>query len=121
MLCYSKLVSKSSLKLQIEEYLQQEVGIKPIHTWVNPLNKSSMRLSVLAYKSLKKLKFQQFTHKFDEWITPAIMLELDRLFKYPFYISSYKSIEVFAEEDTLMLTLNNNNLQNYLKALRLSA
>lgn len=113
-------MNKSSLRTQLEEYLQQELGMKPIHVWVNPLNKGSMRLSVQAYRALKKLKFQQFTHKFNDWITPGILLELDRLFKYPFYISSYKSIEVFAEEDTLMLTLNNNNLQNYLKALRLS-
>jgi hypothetical protein len=113
-------VKKSSLKLQVEKYLKQEVGIKPIHVWVNPLNKSSMRLSLLAYRSLKKLKFQQFTHKFSERITPKHMLELDRLFKYPFYISTYNSIEVFAEEDSMMLTLNNNNLDNYLRALRLS-
>jgi hypothetical protein len=79
-----------------------------------------MRLSVSAYRTLKKLKFQRFTHKFTDRITPRHMLELDRLFKYPYYISSYQTIEVFSEEDTLMLTLNNNNLDNYLKALRLS-
>lgn len=113
-------MSKSSLKLQIEKYLQKEIGMIPIHVWVNPLNKSSMRLSIQAYRALKKLKIQRYTHKFEEHITPRHMLELDRLFKYPFYISTYKSIEVFSEEDTLMLTLNNNNLDNYLKALRLS-
>jgi hypothetical protein len=114
-------VNKFSLREQVEQYLYKEVGLKPIHVWVNPLNKKSMRLSVQAYRALKKLSFQQFTHKFDDRITPGIMLELDRLFKYPFYISTYRSIEVFAEEDTLMLTLNGNNLDNYLKALRLSA
>ena len=50
-------------------------------------------------------------------IVNKVLLKLDRYIHSPYYIQNSKTIHFFGSEDALMLTLNGNNLENYLNSL----
>jgi hypothetical protein len=45
------------------------------------------------------------------------LLQLDRLFESPYFLRNRKTIEMFGEQDAIMLQLHGNNLTGYLDDL----
>ena len=84
----------------------------------NPANKSSVRLTKTGFTFLtKNLKLMSVEVNIENPIVNKLLLKLDRHIHSPYYIQNSKTIHFFGSEDALMLTLNGNNLENYLNSL----
>ena len=59
-------------------------------------------------------------HKLEKLLTGKQLLQLERLFTYPYYIRNLKTIYLFSEQDYIMVTLHGGDLATYLNNLELS-
>lgn len=86
--------------------------------WFNPLNQFSLRLTFEGYKQAAKcgIKFHKIT--LTGMILPKQMLQLERLFKSPYYIQQLKVLYVTDEQDAVMLQLHGGDLNTYLDNLQ---
>jgi hypothetical protein len=93
-----------------------ELGNGP-HLWYNPINKTSLRLTRLAWSVLidRDIKFYRFD--LEKTILPKVLLQLERCFTEPYYIQSTTRIHLMSDRDAMMLTLHANNLEQYLDNL----
>lgn len=90
----------------------------PIDIWFNPINPYSMRLTKFGWVHLcQNLKLNDYKFTLKDKLSPGNLLQLERQIKFPYYIQTLKQIYIFDESTALMLTLNANNLQKYLKDL----
>lgn len=88
--------------------------------WHNPTNENSMRLTESGYKLLKNyLNIEHFsaTVKTTLGKNLKIFLLLERNIKSPYYIERANRITFFGEQDFIMLTLMDGNLDQYLENL----
>ena len=85
----------------------------PIAIWRNISNPDSLRLTDQARK---KLTLPSYQFKIDT-MTNLQILQLDHLMTAPYYIKNRRTIELFGEQDAMMLSLHANNLKQYLDNL----
>lgn len=88
------------------------------HWWHNPINGSSLRLTNEGVNWVKK--FTKFKlHRIDlvDPIYPKQLLQLERLFTQPYFISK-KYILVLSDQDAVMLQLHAGDLRTYLDNLQ---
>ena len=84
--------------------------------WKNPTNKNSLRLQSREFSTISKhFKFYKFIT--EEVLLPKTLLQMERVFTEPYYISNIKTIFIHSEQDAVMLALHANNLQKYLDNL----
>lgn len=83
--------------------------------WYNPTNPKSLRLTKSVFKAITQHDHVKF-HKFElpDAMLPKTFVQLERVFKEPYYILNLKTIYVHSEADAMMLMLHANNLQQYL-------
>jgi len=85
--------------------------------WFNGINPGSLRLSRDGAKWFdENTQLHFYTVKFSSPITGRQMLQLERLFDCPYYITT-KSIHLLDEATFIMLQLNSGNLAQYLDSL----
>lgn len=85
--------------------------------WFNGINPASLRLSRAGAEWFdEKAKFKFYLVKFEKPITGKQMLQLEKLFDTPYYIT-IKSIYLLDEATFIMLQLNSGNLAQYLDSL----
>jgi hypothetical protein len=88
--------------------------------WRNPTNHDSLRLTHIGLKFFThQLKLPSHEIKLSEPIKSKNLLQLERLFKEPYFIKT-ESLIVMGEEDAIMLQLHAGNLGQYLKNLEMS-
>jgi hypothetical protein len=108
---------KSGLQREWEQRLFPDEKHSPDTIWRNILNPNSLRLTVGAYNKLRRAKDTTFYEfKLDE-MTNLQLLQLDHLFKSPYFVKSRKQILLMGEQDAIMLQLNGSNLKQYLEHL----
>lgn len=83
--------------------------------WVNPTNLGSLRLSKEGYHRLLVYQgIENYTHDLDKKILPKTLVQLERILDRPYFIKNLRTLILFDQKNSIMLTLYNNNLQSYL-------
>lgn len=86
--------------------------------WMNPTDPNSLRLSLPGLQFIKaNLKIASYEFELSEEITNHNLLQLERVFGSMYYLLKRKKIIVFEEQEAMMLTLHNSNLNSYLDSL----
>jgi len=86
----------------------------------NPLNTDSLRLTQIGFTwFIKRSKFTAYQVDINAGVTSKQMLQLERLFKEPYFIKTTKNITLFGESDAIMLQLHAGNLGQYLDNLQM--
>ena len=92
----------------------------PMTFWFNPLTPHhSLRVTTEGKKWIKSACGLPIYHFIIEDMNNQHLLWLDRLIASPYYIRSRKQLELFGEEDAIMLTLHGGDLATYLQNLQL--
>ena len=86
--------------------------------WRNPTNKKSLRLTHQGLVAFHKFGLKSYEIKIASPISSKHLLQLERLFKEPYYIRGAGDLVVFGEEDAVMLQLHAGNLAQYLDNLQ---
>jgi hypothetical protein len=87
----------------------------PASWWHNPVNPDSLRLTRPAFTMLKKNPdIECWLFKLPTVLLTRAYIQLEKHFTSPYYIPTHSSIWVFSEQDSIMLALHGNNLQQYL-------
>lgn len=92
----------------------------PASWWHNPLNPDSLRLTRPAFVMLSKNKdIKSWQFKLSTPLLTRAFIQLEKHFTSPYFIQNNTTIWVFSEQDSIMLALHGNNLQQYLDNLSL--
>jgi len=88
--------------------------------WWNHTNPSLLRLSKLGIAFIKKYtKIPVYDCELTEPLKNRTLIQLARLMTCPYYIYKMDHILLLGEEETVMLKLHADNLQQYLDNLQL--
>lgn len=87
--------------------------------WRNPTNRKSLRLTHYGLVAFHKLGVKTYEIKITTPISSKHLLQLERLFKEPYYIRGAGDLVVFGEEDAIMLQLHAGNLAQYLDNMQM--
>lgn len=89
----------------------------PQHVWHNPLTPHhSLRVTKEGRVWILSCGLPIFHFKI-ETMNNQQLLQLDRLFESPYFLLNRKTIELFGEQDAIMLQLHGNDLASYLNNL----
>lgn len=86
--------------------------------WRNPTNKKSLRLTHQGLVAFHKFGVKSYEIEILAPISSKHLLQLERLFKEPYYIRGAGKLVVLGEEDAVMLQLHAGNLAQYLDNLQ---
>lgn len=86
--------------------------------WWNPINPNSYRLTLFIYRILRE-KYPAYTYTFNDIINNRTLLNLEKNFKFPYYIHGRKEISIFTSNDAVMIELLNGSIEKYLEKLSL--
>lgn len=88
--------------------------------WWNYTDPSSLRLSKLGLAFIKKsTQIPTYECSLSEPLRNRTLIQLSRLFTCPYYIAKLDRLVLLGEEETTMLKLHADNLQQYLDNLQL--
>lgn len=88
--------------------------------WYNPTDPNSLRLSKSGWQFIKKFtKIPVYECSLSEPLRNRTLLQLSRLFTCPYYIVKPDKIVLLGEQETVMLKLHADNLQQYLDNLQI--
>lgn len=88
--------------------------------WMNPVSKSSMRLTEAGSEFLTndlKLASYKYTINKECDRTHKVLLQLDKHLSVPFFLGPRRSIIFYGEKDAIMLGMMDSNLNAYLDNL----
>lgn len=108
---HSNIYAKSSLYPQIQDsaYHLRQIW------FFNPLNAASMRLTKLGYLfCTKNVEIEHYQHHIPQKILPKTLLQMEKYLPCPYYINDLTDLRVFDEHTSIVLSLYNNNLHQYL-------
>ena len=92
-------------------------GQDPITIWKNTTNPNSLRITHEA-KAFLTQNTELAVYKFDiPDLTNFHLIQLDHLFRSPYFLRNRKVIYLFDEQDSIMLSLHGNDLPQYLDNL----
>ena len=119
--------SNASRQRDFQRRVIREAGLDPLPYesfvpmwWRNPTNHNSLRLTHIGLKFFThQLKLASHEIKLSEPTKSRHLIQLERLFKAPYYIKA-DALVVLSEEDAIMLQLHAGNLGQYLDNLSLS-
>jgi len=112
-------------KRQFTEIFLKEAGISYTEDelekyvwrwWINPVSKTSLRLSNAGFDFLtQQVHLECYTYKLhkDYRTTSKALLQMGKYLTTPFYLYR-QTITFFGERDAIMLALSGNNLAQYL-------
>ena len=84
--------------------------------WFNPLNPNSYRLTQFAFSILNK-KYPVYSYSLDNMISNRTLLDLEKNFKFPYYLHGRKQISIFTDNDAVFIELLGGNILEYLTKL----
>jgi hypothetical protein len=88
--------------------------------WWNHTNPDSLRLTKSGVQFIKKFtKIPVYECRLPEPIRNRTFIQLARVFTCPYYIQKLDELILLGEQETVMLKLHANNLQQYLDNLSL--
>lgn len=102
----------------------QKAGLEPAFLpptniwWYNSLNPQSFRLTRQFYEFIRKrTDIETHVCEVTADLVPKTLLQLEKHFKYPYYIKSKNEIVLLSQDHVVWLTLYGNDLQKYLDAM----
>jgi len=88
--------------------------------WWNHTDLTSLRLSQSGLKFIKKFtKIPTYEVDLPDPLLNRTLLQMSRLLTCPYYINKHTRITLLGEQETVMLKLHADNLQQYLDNLQL--
>lgn len=88
--------------------------------WFNHTNLTNLRMTNDAIKFLKKhTKIPIYKFELPQPLTNKNLLQLSRIFTSPYHIQSLDKISLIGEEESIMLKLHADNLNQYLDTLEI--
>ena len=88
--------------------------------WWNPINPTSLRLAKSGWQFIKKFtKIPIYECSLSEPLRNRTLLQLSRLFTCPYYIEKSDKLIILGKQETVLLKLHADNLQQYLDNLEL--
>jgi hypothetical protein len=88
--------------------------------WWNPTDPHNLRLSKSGLAFIKKFtKIPVYECTLAEPLRNRTLIQLSRLFTCPYYITKLDSLVLLGEQETTMLKLHADNLQQYLDNMQL--
>jgi hypothetical protein len=88
--------------------------------WWNHTDAANLRLSKQGLQFIKKFtRIPVYQCNLSEPLRSRTLIQLSRLFTCPYYINKQDSIQLLGEEETVLLKLHADNLQQYLDTLQL--
>jgi hypothetical protein len=88
--------------------------------WWNPTDTNSLRLSKSGWQFIKKsTKIPLYECSLSEPLRNRTLIQLSRLFTCPYYIEKPDKLILLGEQETVLLKLHADNLQQYLDNLQL--
>jgi hypothetical protein len=88
--------------------------------WWNHTDPTSLRLSQSGLKFIKKFtKIPTYEVDLPTPLLNRTLLQMSRLLTCPYYINKHTKITLLGEQETVMLRLHADNLQQYLDNLQL--
>ena len=86
--------------------------------WWNHVVPNSLRLSKSGIVFIEKhTKIKTYKIKLPNPLLSRTFIQLSRLFTCPYYVQNLNQITLLGEEETVLLTMHANNLQQYLDNL----
>jgi hypothetical protein len=81
----------------------------------NPLNAASMRLTKTGFKFCTiNAQIQHYQHDFGGLLLPKTLLQMEKYFPCPYYITFHCKLKLLDEATSITLSLYDNDLQKYL-------
>jgi|TARA_R110000796_G_scaffold245853_2_gene370317 hypothetical protein len=80
----------------------------------NHTDKDRLRLSKNGFRYVRDIKFTLFKVKLPEKLKNRTLIQMSRLLKCCYYIENLQTVWLTGEEETVMLRLHADNLQQYL-------
>ena len=88
--------------------------------WWNPTDPKSLRLSKSGWQFIKKFtKIPMYECVLVEPLRNRTLIQLSRLFTCPYYLQGKDKIILLGEQETVILKLHADNLQQYLDTLEI--
>lgn len=88
--------------------------------WWNHTNPSQLRLTRSGIQYIKKYtKIPVYTCVLPEPLRNRTLIQMSRLLTCPYYISKLDELSLLGEQETVLLKLHADNLQQYLDNLQL--
>lgn len=88
--------------------------------WWNHTDPTSLRLNQTGLKFIKKFtKIPTYEVDLPDPLLNRTLLQMSRLLTCPYYINKHTRITLLGEQETVMLKLHADNLQQYLDNLQL--
>lgn len=88
--------------------------------WWNHTNSSTLRLNKFGIQFIKKhTKFPTYHFELSHPLSNKNLIQLSRIFTCPYYIKASNELILLGEEESVMLKLHADNLQQYLNTLEI--
>jgi hypothetical protein len=88
--------------------------------WWNYTNPSVLRLNKFGIQFVKNhAKIPTYHFEITQPLTNKNLIQLSRIFTCPYYIKGLKEITLLGEQESVMLKLHADNLQQYLDTLQI--
>jgi hypothetical protein len=87
--------------------------------FVHTEQRQRLRLSKNGFRYVRDIKFTLFKVKLPEKLKNRTLIQMSRLLKCCYYIENLQTVWLTGEEETVMLRLHADNLQQYLDNLSL--
>jgi hypothetical protein len=120
-------VTKSSLnqlqyvKLFLNEggYIEANLDLWLKEWFWNHRNTNNLRITQKCFKYLIKIQFPIYEVKLPEKLKNRTLIQMSRMLTCCYYIQNLQTVWLTGEEETVMLKLHADNLQQYLDNLEL--
>jgi len=86
--------------------------------WWNHTDQKNLRLSTYGIRFINDNKIPYFDIRLSEPLKNRTLIQMSRLLTCPYYIKKLDVVYLLGEEESIMLTLHADNLQQYLDNLQ---
>ncbi len=85
--------------------------------WFNPLNSNSLRLTKEGYQYFtNRANYKFYTHILKNMLLPVHLVQMEKHITCPYFVNNLTKVSVFEQELSMVITLYNDDLQQYLAA-----
>lgn len=85
--------------------------------WFNPLNSNSLRLTKEGYQYFtNRANYKFYTHILKNMLLPVHLIQMEKYITCPYFVNSLTKVSVFDQQLSMVITLYNDDLQQYLAA-----
>lgn len=87
--------------------------------WWNHTDSKNLRLSMVGFKFVQQYKIPKYEIVLSESLRNRTLIQMSRLLTCPYYIKKLDIVYLLGEEESVLIALHADNLQQYLDNLQL--